>query len=262
MQNRTEKGTFWYYESDNNNNIFIFFQGFNQPLAERNYLLTEMRKFLSTSISFDYLHFDYFGCGDSLSLSQDTQLYILLKEIQNIFETINIEMYDKVYFISYGFGGFISGKLKNIISNPSFSIKINYPSSISFELIKKIESQNNPIIDLYQLIPGEDYKSLSDINQTDYYSLYDLGSDFNNLHGTLLSQQFLLECLKQDFVTDGDIHVFTEDHFKRNFSRKHDNFHVIKNTNSFYYSLKTKNLIIKKVDTILKEELNFERTNI
>lgn len=262
MQNRTKKGTFWYYQSCNNNNIFIFLQGFNQPLAERNYLLTEMQKFLSHSINFDFLHFDYFGCGDSLSLSQNTNLSVLLSEIKTILSKINIEKYNKVFLISYGFGGFISERIKKDIDTSCFSIKINYPSNINTELIKKIENHKKMVIDCYQLIPGEDYKNLSDINLSDYYSLFDLGADFNNLHGTLLSKSFLLECLKQNFDNDGNVHILTEDHYNRNFRKKHDNFFIIKNTTSFYYSLKTKNLIIKTVKDILEEELNFERTNI
>ncbi|WP_413385432.1 phosphopantetheine-binding protein [Bacillus velezensis] len=219
----------YYFSSENKkatiNVTIVFFPGFAQTLNERNYLFSNIRKFLQNKKYVKrIIQFDYYGCGESCGDLAYTNLNDI---INHAYKFLNKEDIKRTHLITIcnGLGAYISTEvLKKLNHKNCFSVFINFPkNNLNIEYyLDQFKYTQKSFINMYDFCPGIDYENLTDINKDLYFFFRDIGADFNNIHGLNISKTLINNINQIDFqnymnnVTVNFKRILTSDFLERN----------------------------------------------
>ncbi|MDM5335850.1 alpha/beta hydrolase [Fictibacillus enclensis] len=181
--------------------LIVMLPGLGQAMSEKNYLFSNIRKKLAP-LGHTVVQFDYRGHGDSQGELGETSLVTMTEDtLTVIMEMLSRRSYEKIFLIGNKLGAIVSyltlHHLERFTPIEKVLISISPPveklpqSTELFPSLILQKLQQEGKLDASQLVPGEDYYTLSDFNEAQYNYFISLGAHMLYLHGQFISYVLL-----------------------------------------------------------------------
>ncbi|SDN48145.1 Pimeloyl-ACP methyl ester carboxylesterase [Fictibacillus solisalsi] len=252
--------------------LTVFFPGLGQAMSEKNYLFSNLRKVLAESGQ-TCVQFDYRGHGDSFGELGDYSLQTMIEDGLMVMQDCYIQFRPKtIYLIGNGIGSFVASRLSRL-SWKYFSIQakvicispplFQYPKAsdlFSKESLAALEQ--NGAVDSQVLIPGYDYYTLSDFDNSQYEFVTSLGGHMLYLHGQKLSYELIRELdqfdLKEELRTVTDVSVLLGEHDTEGLrlikSLPNAKVYILNDVKYFYQHPVAMDEVVEKVIKLVKQQ--------
>lgn len=196
-----EKGT-------ENESLIITLPGLGQAMSEKNYLFSNLRKFLAQENKW-VVQFDYRGFGDSIGELGEASISTMIEDTMEVLNTVTRSSKPrKIYLIGNALGAIVAlevaiklridkrVKCIPILISPPLQKHPSITEIFSAEVLYKLKKDK--YLDSQLLVPGYDYYTLSDFNEEQYNFFISFGAHMLYLHGQCISYTMLEQLEKID----------------------------------------------------------------
>ncbi|EGL18530.1 MULTISPECIES: alpha/beta fold hydrolase [unclassified Paenibacillus] len=192
------------------NDLVVTFAGLGQAMSEKNYLFSNLRKYLARS-GVRVVQFDYRGHGDSFGELGDTTVSGMKRDALEVLAEV-LEEYpaERIFLIGNALGGIIALQTAAALQKKEEAAPVCIPVLLAPPFRKFPEKEalfgrealqalrREGKLDAQLLVPGFDYYTLSDFNREPYDFFMAWGAHMLYLHGQCISAGMLDELLELD----------------------------------------------------------------